>query len=132
MPRSGESETSRMPQLQPQRVCFTLRIRPDKLDEYLRRHTPVRAEMLEEIARAGRRNYSLFLAGDGLLVGYYETDDDEAARDYLAASDVATAWEAEMAEFFDDVDGRADQTPPLIEIFHFGDQLQATRTQTGS
>lgn len=117
---------------QPQRVCFTLRIRPDRLDEYLRRHTPVRAEMLEEIARAGRRNYSLFLAGDGLLVGYYETDDDETARAYLAASDVATAWEAEMAEFFDDVDGRADQRPPLTEIFHLGDQLQAARTQTGN
>ncbi len=36
----------------PTRVCFTLRVRPDRLAEYRARHTPVRAEMLAEIAGA--------------------------------------------------------------------------------
>lgn len=112
----------------PQRICFTLRVRPDRLDEYIRRHSPVRPEMLAEIAAAGRRNYSLFLADQGLLVGYYETDDDEAARAYLAASAVATAWESEMAPFFVAVDERADGTPPLTEVFNLADQLARTRT----
>ena len=40
------------------------------------------------------------IADDGRLIGYYETDDDDAAQAYLAASAVATAWEAEMAPFF--------------------------------
>ncbi len=106
------------------RVCFTLRVRPEMLDEYLHRHTPVRPEMLHELAAAGRRNYSLFLGADGLLVGYYETDDDEAATRYLAASAVATAWEREMAPFFVDLGGRADQAATaLAEVFHLDDQL---------
>src|SRR5690606_19390716 len=91
------------------RVCFQLQIRTELLDEYLRRHSPVRPEMLAEIAAAGRRNYSLFLGEGGTLIGYYETDDDAAARAYLAQSEVATRWESEMARFFVDLDGRPDQ-----------------------
>ena len=64
---------------------------PQLLDEYVERHTPVWPEMLAEIAASGRRNYSLFLARGGRLIGYYETDDDAAAQAYLAASPVAAA-----------------------------------------
>ena len=58
-----------------ERVCFLLRVRPDRLDEYRARHRAVWPEMLDALARAGWRNYSLFLRDDGLLVGYLETDD---------------------------------------------------------
>lgn len=106
------------------RVCFELTVKPEMLKEYIARHTPVRAEMLREIAAAGRRNYSLFLGGDGRILGYYETDDDAAAQAYLAASSVATAWEIEMAPFFIGVEGRVDQTAtPLTEVFNLEDQL---------
>lgn len=113
----------------PQRVCFQLQVKPELLDEYLARHSPVRAEMLAEIAASGRRNYSLFLGDGGRLIGYYETDDDDAAQAYLAASEVAARWEAEMAPFFVGLDGRPDQAAtPLTEIFHLHDQLTASVT----
>ena len=76
------------------RVCFELQVAPSRLDEYLARHTPVWPEMLREIAASGRRNYSLVLGDGGRLIGYYETDDDEAAQAYLAASPIASKWEA--------------------------------------
>lgn len=108
------------------RHCFQLQVRPELLDEYLARHTPVRLEMLAEIEAAGRRNYSLFLGADGTLVGYYETDDDAAAQAYLAASEIASRWEAEMSRFFVDLDGRPDQAAiPLTEVFNLADQLSA-------
>lgn len=108
------------------RVAFQLRIRPDLIEEYVARHTPVRAEMLAEIAAAGRRDYSLFLGEGGVLFGYYETDDDAAAQAYLAASPIAARWEAEMAPYFDALDGRPDQAAtPLTEVFHLEDQLAA-------
>lgn len=106
------------------RVCFELQVKPELLDEYVARHTPVAAEMLAEIAGSGRRNYSLFLADGGRLIGYYETDDDEAAQAYLASSEVAARWEAEMAPFFVALGGRPDQAATrLTEIFHLHDQL---------
>lgn len=108
----------------PARVCFTLQVRPEKLDEYLARHAPVWPEMLAEITAAGRRNYSLFLGEGGRLIGYYETDDDAAAQAYLAASAVAARWEEDMAPFFVGLDGRPDQAAtPLAEVFHLEDQL---------
>ncbi|MDF2580460.1 L-rhamnose mutarotase [Microbacterium arborescens] len=115
------------------RVCFSLQIRPDLLDEYISRHTPVWPEMLAEIAASGRRNYSLFLGEGGRLIGYYEVDDDAAAQAYLAASPIAARWEAEMARFFVGLDGRPDQAAtPLTEIFNLHDQLAATGTGAAS
>lgn len=115
------------------RVCFQLQVRPELLDEYLRRHSPVWPEMLAEIAAAGRRNYSLFLGEGGTLIGYYETDDDAAAQAYLAQSEVATRWESEMARFFVDLDGRPDQAAtPLTEVFNLAEQLSATASDTSA
>lgn len=110
----------------PARVCFRLQVEPELLDEYVERHTPVWPEMLAEIAASGRRNYSLFLAEGGTLIGYYETDDDAAAQAYLAASPVAARWEAEMRRFFVGLEGRPDQAAtPLTEIFHLEDRSAA-------
>jgi len=112
------------------RVAFQLQIAPDRVEEYVARHTPVWPEMLAEIAAAGRRNYSLFLDRDNArLFGYYETDDDAAAQAYLAASPVAAEWEASMAPFFVGLAGRPDQAAtPLTEVFHLHDQLTASVT----
>jgi len=109
------------------RVAFSLTVRPELIDEYIARHSPVWPEMLAEIAAAGRRNYSLFLdRSAATLFGYYETDDDAAAQAYLAASEVAARWEASMAPFFADLDGRPDQAAtPLTEVFNLHDQLTA-------
>lgn len=111
------------------RVCFQLQVRAELLDEYLERHSPVWPEMLAEIAASGRRNYSLFLAEGGRLIGYYETDDDAAAQAYLAASEVAGRWEAEMGRFFVGLEGRPDQAAtPLAEVFNLDTQLAAAES----
>lgn len=106
------------------RVAFELQVSPDRIDDYIARHSPVWPEMLAEIDASGRRNYSIFLGAGGRLFGYYETDDDAAAQAYLAASEVAARWEASMAEFFVGLDGRPDQTDTgLTEVFNLHDQL---------
>ena len=108
------------------RVCFTLRVRPDRLDEYRARHREVWPEMRAALNEAGWRNYSLFLRDDGLLIGYYETDDDAASQRALEQDSRTAAWEAEMADFFVALDGRPDQgAPRLTEVFHLEDQLTA-------
>jgi len=63
-----------------QRICFLLRVRPEQVAEYRRRHAEVWPEMREALSAAGWRNYSLFLREDGLLVGYLECEDFDAAR----------------------------------------------------
>ncbi len=103
-----------------ERVCFLGRIRPGRLDEYRARHQQVWPEMTEALRAAGWANYSLFLTGDGLLIGYLETDDYAAARQRMAETDVNARWQAEMRPFFADLGGlRPDEGFRRIdEIFH--------------
>jgi L-rhamnose mutarotase len=109
-----------------ERVCFQLQVIPDLLEEYRERHAAVWPDMLRAIEASGRRNYSLFLRDDGLLIGYYETDDDEASQAALENDPRTAAWEGAMAEFFLSLDGRPDQgAPRLAEVFHLEDQLAA-------
>ena len=44
-----------------ERVCFQLRVRPDRLEEYQARHAAVWPAMLHALAEHGWHNYSLFL-----------------------------------------------------------------------
>lgn len=103
-----------------ERVCFLLRIRPDRLDEYTARHRAVWPEMRAALSDAGWRNYSLFLAADGLLVGYLETDDFAAAVAAMEATEVNARWQAEMAPFFELPSGERPDTGlvRLEEVFH--------------
>ena len=108
------------------RVCFQLQVDPTRLDEYRERHAAVWPRCSTAIAASGRRNYSLFLRADGLLIGYFETDDVAASRRPLAALDVTAAWEAEMADFFDALAvGRRPRRPGgprTRRDFHLEDQ----------
>lgn len=107
------------------RVCFQLQVKPDRIVEYTERHSAVWPEMLLALRDTGWRNYSLFLRDDGLLIGYFETDSLDAARAGMSATDVDARWQAEMAEYFVDLD-----VPPtegwlrLTEVFHLEDQLE--------
>ncbi len=102
------------------RVCFTLQVKRDRLDEYRERHRAVWPEMREALSRAGWRNYSLFLRDDGLLIGYVETPDFDRALALMAATEVNRRWQTEMAGFFEDEAGRKadEQMSPIPEVFH--------------
>ena len=90
-------------------MCFQLQVRPDRLEEYTARHSAVWPEMLRALSSTGWHNYSLFLREDGLLIGYFETPDLQAALDGMDATEVNGRWQAEMAEFFVDLgDARPD------------------------
>jgi len=129
----SEHGTHRPAEPGPERVCFQLQVDPARLDEYRARHAAVWPDMLRAIEASGRRNYSLFLRADGLLIGYYETDDDAASQAALEQDPRTALWEAEMADFFVALDGRPDQgAPRLAEVFHLEDQLAALDADAAS
>ena len=102
-----------------QRVCFVLQVRPDRLDEYVEAHASVWPEMHHALRASGWHNYSLFFRPDGLVVGYLETADFDAALAAMATHEVNDRWQQAMAPFF-----VADGTHPdrqmkrLTEYFH--------------
>jgi L-rhamnose mutarotase len=105
---------------QKRRVCFTLQVKRERLDEYKERHRAVWPEMLDALSRAGWHNYSIFLREDGLLIGYVETPDFEAALRKVSEADVNARWQKEMAGFFEGVPGKNadEQMAPIPEVFH--------------
>lgn len=106
------------------KVCFLLQVKADRLEEYRARHAAVWPEMLRELQRAGRENYSLFLREDGLLIGYFETTSADEGAAFLADSVVAARWEREMAPFFFDDGGRPDERLQRLEqVFDLEAQL---------
>jgi L-rhamnose mutarotase len=102
------------------RICFLLKVRRDKLDEYKARHADVWPEMQDALRQTGWRNYSLFLRPDGLVIGYLEADDFQKCRARMKDHPVNALWQKEMAPLFESLNGAAadDTMFPLEEVFH--------------
>ena len=103
-----------------ERVCFLLKVKKNRLEEYKERHKAVWPEMLNALRETGWLNYSLFLRDDGLLVGYLETPDFALARKAMAGKEVNERWQREMAPFFEELAGRRPDQGllRLEEVFH--------------
>jgi L-rhamnose mutarotase len=113
-----------------QRVCFQLQVKPDRIDAYRDAHAAVWPDMLEALDATGWRNYSIFLRADGLVIGYFETDDLNASLAGMAATEVNARWQAAMADNFVDLaDSSGTQRPAdqafdyIPEVFNLADQL---------
>ncbi len=98
-----------------QRSAFVLRVRPDKIDEYVEAHQNVRPEMLAALHEAGIRNYTIFREGN-LVFGYFESDDLEAAAAYMGAQEINARWQDTMARLLEDRVPNAGP-PTLEEVF---------------
>ena len=91
------------------RIGFVLKVKPELIPEYRRRHEEVWPEMLDALRRTGWHNYTLFMRSDGALFGYFETPDSfAAALDGMSREEVNERWQAEMAPFFEGTGGAAD------------------------
>ena len=102
-----------------ERICFTLKLRQDRLVEYVERHSNVWLEMQSALRETGWGNYSLFLAPGGLLIGYLETESFAEARSLMKALAINHRWQSEMAPFFEhSAENPDDIMQPLPEIFH--------------
>ena len=99
-----------------QRIGFLIRVKPDKLDEYKKLHAEIWPDLLEELTKAGMRNYSLWLKPDGTEFGYLECDDWDAACAYLDKSEVHTRWQELMQNFLDtEATGAGGQPIEMLE-----------------
>lgn len=108
-----------------EKVCFRLKVKADRREEYIARHAEVWKDMLLALSETGWRNYSLFLDDDGLLIGYFETEDLDAALAGMDSFEVNARWQREMAEFFEEL---GEATPDrgfhrLVEVFNLESQV---------
>jgi L-rhamnose mutarotase len=103
------------------RIAFLLKVREEKIDEYVKHHEAVWPDMLDALRRTGWQNYSLFMREDGLLFGYFETPESfQSALDGMAREEVNARWQEFMAPYFEGLGGaNADESMiELKEVFH--------------
>ena len=99
------------------RIGFQFKVRQDRLEEYKARHKAVWPEMLDALRAAGWHNYTLFMRSDGLIFGYFETEESlVAAQAKMAATEVNTRWQEYMSEFMD-ANARPDETFVELEAY---------------
>jgi L-rhamnose mutarotase len=98
-----------------ERSAFVLRVRPDRIEEYVAAHERVWPEMLAALKDAGIRNYTIFRDGNQVF-GYFECDDLAAAERHLAGQEVSTRWQDAMADLLEERVPDAG-APALPEIF---------------
>src|SRR5699024_2701423 len=80
----------------------------------------------------GWTNYSLFADSAGMIIGYLETEDYEAAQRGMDRTEINAAWQRSMSPYFA-AGGSFDEGPErLREVFHLEDQLATAphRTRT--
>jgi L-rhamnose mutarotase len=95
-----------------QRSAFVLRVRPDRIDDYVEAHRNVWPELLAALRSAGIRNYTIFRHGNELF-GYFESDDLEAAAAFMEAQEVNARWQDAMAGLLEE--RVPDAGPPALE-----------------
>ena len=106
------------------RYCILQQVNPEFLEEYKDAHAAVWPEMLQALKDSGWHNYSLFLRGDGLLIGYVESPDLEAAQEAMAKTEVNARWQSAMSKFFANADANPDEAFVQVEeVFNLEDQL---------
>ncbi len=101
-----------------QRVCFTLRIKKNRIDDYLRAHR-VWPEMEQALSDVGIRNYSMFIDEDGLAVGCFEADDHQESLRRLGDTEINRRWQEHVAEYFEsDVDAKGPKLQWLDQYYY--------------
>ena len=76
--------------------------------------------MLLALRDAGWNNYSIFLRPDGLVVGYFETDDLQLALGRIEAMEANARWQEDSAPLFE-----AGRLVWLPQVFNLEEQLSA-------
>lgn len=101
------------------RVGFQFKVSPDHLAQYREQHKNVWPEMLDALRETGWHNYTLFMREDGLIFGYFETEESLAiAQAKMASKEINTRWQEFMSPFMDS-NARPDETfVELQEYFH--------------
>jgi len=105
-------------------VCFRLRVRPDAVAAYRDAHGAVWPEMLEALHDTGWRDYRIFVADDGTVIGTVIVDDLDAALARMAERDVNARWQAAMQPYLPHDDRPADAS---FEVLPMAFDLDAQR-----
>ncbi|WP_372518341.1 L-rhamnose mutarotase [Winogradskyella sp.] len=100
------------------RKAFKMKVYPDMVDAYIKRHNPIWKELEETLKSHGISNYSLFLDEEtNFLFGYVELE-SEVKWNEIANTDVCKRWWEYMSELMETNEDNSPVSKELKQVFY--------------
>ena len=100
------------------RKAFKMSVRPDRHDEYARRHDPIWPELADTLIAHGVRSYSIYLDPETSELFAYAEIESEERWQAIGSTEVCQRWWRTMRDI---MPSNADTSPAsrdLREVFH--------------
>ncbi|AWW32841.1 L-rhamnose mutarotase [Echinicola strongylocentroti] len=95
------------------RKAFKMKVYPDQLEEYKRRHNPIWTELKDTLKNHGVSNYSIFYDKEtNSLFGYAEVSSNKQWEE-IANTPICRQWWDHMSEL---METNADNSPVSIDL----------------
>jgi L-rhamnose mutarotase len=100
------------------RVAFKMKLKPDAVMEYKKRHDELWPELATELKAAGVSDYSIFLDEETLTLFAVQKLDEKNSSAALPDSPIVRKWWDYMAPLMEKHPDNSPVTKPLKEVFH--------------
>jgi len=102
------------------KVAFTMKLKPNVIDEYKRRHDEIWPELVELIREQGISDYSIFLDEQSLTLFAVQkvSSNTTSSNIKLRENEIMKRWWAYMADLMETNDDQSPVTHPLKLVFH--------------
>ena len=102
------------------RYGFLFKIHPELKSEFKKAHDEIWPELKKEIKNVGINNYTHFYRNDGLIFGYFESENPDRSLSELVKKEIRKKWQKYMDKYFikEDRSYLGPEVTTLEEIFH--------------
>ena len=100
------------------RNAFKMKIQPDCVEEYKKRHDEIWPELLKELNDVGIFDYSIYFDEESRTLFAFQKLTDDNTAENLPNTDIVKKWWSYMADL---MEANPDNSPvviPLREVFH--------------
>lgn len=100
------------------RNAFKMKLKPECVDEYIKRHDEIWPELAKAHSDAGISDYSIYFDEETLALFAFQKLTDDNTVDGLKALDVVKKWWDHMADLMETHSNNMPEFKPLVEVFH--------------
>ncbi|CAF1323290.1 unnamed protein product [Adineta steineri] len=102
------------------KVAFTMKLKPNVIDKYKRRHDEIWPELVALIREYGISDYSIFLDESSLTLFAVQkvSANTISSNDKLRENEIMKRWWVHMADLMETNSDNSPVTHPLKLVFH--------------
>ncbi len=100
------------------KLAFKMKLKPDRREEYKRRHAAIWPELIKLLHDTGVRDYSIFLDKETDILFAVQEQEGESSSQDLGDNPIVQKWWAYMADIMETNTDKSPVSVPLEEVFH--------------